>query len=162
MFQLRLENIRLFRNHRNIHFRGSVHESVDESAFVAGTVKRVDIPIHHYQFLKGEAFQREKQLQYLAIYERNFARYPNQARAHRDIASISYTFLKDYRKAVHHYTESLRLNPNNVKSYVGLAASLLALGEREKALTVIRAGLRCFPENPELQRFEATVPSFPQ
>ena len=142
--------IRLFRNMNEVYFEGAVHESVDNSIKKLGEVKKTDLKIHHYQFEKGMDVQREKQLQYLKIYEKNIDNYPNKARAYRDIGMIYYTFANNYEKAVESFKKSLELSQNNVKTYVGLSLSLIKLNRLEEARKYIELGLNIYSQNQQL------------
>lgn len=144
--------LRMFRNNLGIKFQGAVHESIDDSAKEAGVVKKSEVIIHHYQFLKGDEVQQEKQLKYLEIYEKNIDKYPNKARAYRDMGIICYQFLKDYSRAIRYFTKSLALNSSNVKTYVGLAACYIALRKYGEAASIIDVGLKLFPKDPTLRR----------
>ena len=140
--------IRLFQNHKNIRFAGAVHESVDATATAQGRILKTNIPLHHYQFLKGTTTQ--KQLKYLEIYERNITTYPNQARAHRDLGILYYNYKHDYPKAATHFEQSLALNPHNIKTYVGLTLCLLKLNRHEQAQHALTQALHRFPQDATL------------
>ncbi len=143
--------IRLFRNAAEIRFEGAVHESVDSSINKLGEVLKTDLGIHHYQFAKGEEALRGKQLQYLKIYEENIDTCPNKARAYRDMGIIYYNFVGDYLKAIEAFKKSLKINCNNVKTYVGLGLSFLKLQQVDDAKKVFIIGLAQFPENKQLK-----------
>ena len=143
--------IRLFRNTPEIKFEGAVHESVDKSIKEFGEVLKTGVKIHHYQFAKGSEVQRNKQLKYLRIYEKNLASYPNKARAYRDIGIIYYNFVGDYVKAVEAFKKSLEINSNNLKTYVGMGLSFLKMNHYDDAKNVFGVGLTVFPGNHHLK-----------
>ena len=143
--------IRLFRNHRGIVFDGAVHESVDASCKDKGKVEQIPVWIHHYQFARGLEHLKEKQLQYLHIYEKNIATYPDQARAYRDMASIYYTYTPHYEKAREYFEKSLALNNKNKKTYVGLGLCYLKLGGIERARKIFEQALHLFPHDQQLR-----------
>lgn len=142
--------IRLFRNGLNIHFAGAVHESVDASCMEQGKVLKTDIWLHHYQFERGDAFIKKKQLQYLSIYENTIDDYPNKARAYRDIASIYYTYLQDYATAASYFQKSLSLNDHHPKTYVGLVLCSVQQHKIQHARALLEQALTFFPHHAQL------------
>lgn len=143
--------VRLFRNLPDIRFEGVVHESVDNSIKALGETLKSDAVIHHYQFAKGDEVIRAKQLQYLTIYEKNLAEYPNKARAYRDIGIIYYNYVGDYVKAIDAFRKSLSINPRNLKTYVGMGLCFLRLKNFRDAKQVFSVGLTVFPDNHYLK-----------
>ncbi len=142
--------IRLFRSGHGIHFEGAVHESVDASCKQQGEIMKTELWLHHYQFERGIEFVKQKQLHYLGIYEKNLASYPDQARAHRDIASIYYTYCSDYEKARYYFEKSLALNDTHKKTYVGLGLCYLQQQRFHDALQIFTRALVLFPPDEQL------------
>jgi len=59
---------RLFRNDKRIKFIYPVHETVIESIkYIDGNIKRTNIPIHHYEILKGKDFNNKKYNYYIKL-----------------------------------------------------------------------------------------------
>jgi glycosyltransferase involved in cell wall biosynthesis len=64
---------RLFKNTKNIYFKGAVHEDVMPSILEWGqsepekTVVQCDIPIHHFNFLKSKTYVQDKQKLYFDL-----------------------------------------------------------------------------------------------
>ncbi|MEK6840246.1 MAG: glycosyltransferase [Nanoarchaeota archaeon] len=149
--------VRLFRNHKNVHFVGAVHESVDASCTAAGNIMKTDLWIHHYQFERGTEALRAKQLHYLKIYLNHLDTYVNKARAYRDIASIYYTHTIQYDKAIEFFTKSLALNNKNKKTYLGLGLSYLKLNKHSDAYHVFEDALRVFPHDTQLLHLKQMI-----
>ncbi|MBI1973119.1 glycosyltransferase [Candidatus Woesearchaeota archaeon] len=146
--------IRLFRNNKGIKFANPVHESVDASISDKTKIQRTAIPIHHYQFEKGERVHRAKQLQYLKIYEDKLDEFENKAKVYRDMGIIHYNFKQDYPKAIHYFKKSLLLNPNNIKTYMGLAVTYIKNKQLEEAHTIIQEAEKLQPYNPDVQKLK--------
>ena len=142
--------IRLFRNHKGIVFEGPVHETVRKKTEEVGKIKLAEVPIHHYQFSKGEDFHKKKQINYMHIYEDNLKLHPNKAKVYSDIAIIASEFKKDYSKAEEYFNKSLDLDKHNIKTYRGLAQVQLKKNNLQKALKTTEEGLIRFPKNPFL------------
>ncbi len=149
--------IRLFRNKRGVQFANPVHESVDASIKDKEKIMRTMIPIHHYQFEKGERVHKAKQLQYLKIYEDKIDEFENKAKVYRDMAIIHYNFKEDYPKAIQFYKKSLLLNPNNIKTYIGLAVAYIKNKQVEEAAQVIREAEKINPQNSEVLKIKQYV-----
>ena len=142
--------IRLFRNHLDIYFEGAVHETVEYRLAAVGAVVKTDIPIHHYQFEKGEDVLREKQLHYLALHEQHLSTYPNQAKAYRDMGSTYYSYTDNTTKALQYFEQSLALK-QHPKTYVGLVLCLVKLRRFATAQEKLREGLHSFPDDVTLR-----------
>lgn len=147
--------IRLFRNNKGIHFTNPVHESVDASILDKERIRQTVIPIHHYQFEKGERIHRVKQLKYLKIYEEKAHEFENKAKVYRDMATINYNFKQDYETAIHLYRKSLLLNPNNITTYLGLAVAYLKNKQFEEAWKILQEAERIGIGNADVQKIKA-------
>ena len=142
--------IRLFRNTKEIKFSSPVHESVDASIKDKKRIQQTAIVIHHYQFEKGERVHKAKQLQYLKIYEEKIDQFENKAKVYRDMGIIHYNFKEDYPKAIQYYKKSLLLNPNNIKTYLGLAIAYMKNKQIEEAAKTVEEAEKIDPYNQEI------------
>ena len=93
--------------------------------------ERLAITAVYYQNVTGE---REKALQ---TYLKEVESYPREHRAHLHLG-VAYIELGQWEKAEEAYREDLRLAPDNVGPYGGLASSLLALQRFDQARQVLR------------------------
>ena len=141
--------VRLFKNDKDFRFVGPVHEYIEDSILEKGPIGITNIPIHHYQELKGPDFFRKKQLDYLKIYEENLASYPNKARAYRHLGNLYYTFLQDYDKAVEYFYKSIELKQDD-RSYLGLGWCYLKQNKLSEAEEAFKKGLEVNRRNPTL------------
>jgi len=125
--------IRLFRNNRKIRFEGAIHEVVDESVR-ASQRKLLDIPIHHHWEDK-DVFR--KQMQYLAIAERELGKHPT-GRLHAIAAAIHYNFKKDYKEALRHFQAAADKGYKKNTMLENAAECYLQLGEYSRAYALYR------------------------
>ena len=149
--------VRLFRNNKDIHFVNPVHESVDASIKDKGKIMQTMISIHHYQFAKGERIHKVKQLNYLKIYEDKIDAFENKAKVYRDMGIIYYNFKEDYPKAIQYYKISLLLNPNNLKTYLGLAIAYIKNKQLTEASETIKEAEKLQPQNKDVQRLKQYI-----
>ncbi len=140
----------LFRNHLHIQYEGAVHESVRTSCERVGKIVHAPLSIHHYQFEKGLAVQKEKQIHYLHIYENNIDTFANKEKAYRDIASIYFSFKKDYTTALHYFTKAFALNTKNITTFIGMSLCYYHLHDLATAQKIVAEGLILFPNNTHL------------
>ena len=149
--------IRLFRNNKEIKFSNPVHESVDVSVKDKSRIQKTVIPIHHYQFEKGERVHKAKQLSYLKIYEEKIDEFENKAKVYRDMGIIHYNFKEDYPKAIQYYKKSLLLNPNNIKTYLGLTIAYMKNKQIEEAEKVVEEAEKIEPYNQEIIKLKQYI-----
>ncbi len=149
--------IRLFRNNKGIKFTNPVHESVDAAIKDKKRIQKTAVQIHHYQFEKGERIHKAKQLSYLKIYEDKIDEFENKAKVFRDMAIINYNFKEDYPTAIQHYKKSLLLNPNNIKTYLGLAIAYIKNKQLEEATAVVHEAEKVQPQNQDVLRLKQYI-----
>jgi glycosyltransferase involved in cell wall biosynthesis len=149
--------IRLFRNNRGIEFANPVHESVDASIKDKARIKKTDLIIHHYQFEKGAEKQKEKQLQYLVIYEEKKEKFSNKAKLYRDMGIIYANFKQEYEKAISCFKKSLESNQDNIKTYAGLLLCYALTKQKHEAEKIIEVCQKRFPASKEIPQFKQIV-----
>ncbi len=149
--------IRLFRNHKSMYFSNPVHESVDDSLKDKTRIKKTDVFIHHYQFEKGAGNQREKQLQYLKMYEEKKEKFSNKAKLYRDMGIIYANFKQEYEKAISCFKTSLEYNPGNLKTYAGLLLCYIATKQKQEAEKLIKICEKRFPAAKEIPQFKQLI-----
>ncbi|HLD16071.1 MAG TPA: glycosyltransferase [Candidatus Nanoarchaeia archaeon] len=133
--------VRLFKKDPDFRFVGNVHEYIEESIEKKGKIFRTNIPIHHYQELKGADFFKKKQLDYLELYEKDIESYPNKVRAYRHMGNIYYTYKKDYDKAIENFNKALNINPNDPRAYLGLGWCYMAKKDSKMAVNAFKKAL---------------------
>ncbi|MBT5023296.1 glycosyltransferase [Candidatus Woesearchaeota archaeon] len=141
---------RLFKNNKGFVFRRKVHENVDESIFEKkGKIKVTELPIHHFQYERGEEFVKQKQLEYFKICE-NILKERADFKAHFDMGIILLSHKKEFEKASEHFKKSIKLNPNYLLSYLKLGLAYEKLNMPESALEIYKRALSIEKNNLNL------------
>ncbi|MBI2574328.1 glycosyltransferase [Candidatus Woesearchaeota archaeon] len=138
---------RMFRTGKGINFEGFVHETIDASlAKIKARIGMSEVPIYHYQELKGADVFREKQLKYAELLEKGLNKYTDKAKTYHHIGIAYYRFRDDYEKAISCFEKSIQLNNRNAFVHNDLAASYAQTGEYKKALDSFGESLKIRPE----------------
>ncbi len=138
---------RMFRTGKGINFEGFVHETIDASlARIKARIGMSDVPVYHFQELKGADVFREKQLKYAELLEKGLNRYPDKAKAYHHIGIACYRFRDDYEKAISCFEKSIQLNNRNAFVHNDLAAAYVQVGEYKKSLDSFGESLKIRPE----------------
>lgn len=66
---------------------------------------------------------------------------PSHAAVHLELGNVAYA-LDEHQNAVHHYTQTLRINPRLAESYMGRGFALLSLGFKQRAQVDFRQATR--------------------
>jgi len=130
--------IRLFKNVKGIHFDFCVHETVREKVLQVGKkIKELDVPIHHYQELKGIEDVEKKQEFYFRLSLNNIKKYPHYAKSYNDVAIFYSAYKNDQEKALEYSKKAVELEPNKIEYVLNLSYRLRDLeryGEATKVL----------------------------
>jgi len=79
----------LFPHDRKIVFTGRVHESVLPAVQAEGlAVETLDIPVHHYGYVRSEGINEARQVRYRQLVERKFADDPTDPAAQLELATV--------------------------------------------------------------------------
>jgi glycosyltransferase involved in cell wall biosynthesis len=98
---------RLFRNHKDIHYSGRVHEVIDLSLEGLNTTT-LEIPIHHHMDDDPTKPRRDRQLNYLRIIEKELQNRPD-GRLYASAATVYMYTLNDYATAIRYFQRALDL-----------------------------------------------------
>ena len=71
---------------------------------------------------------------------------------YRDIGIIYHSFKQEYDKAITAFKKSLEINPNNVKTYVGLTLALLKKENFAEAETIAEKAQSIDHENQQIKQ----------
>ena len=74
---------------------------------------------------------------------------PDYADAYHNLANI-YQHVGSFKDAITNYETALSLNPMLFESYYNLAVAYINIDEPDKAITLIREGMKTWPDNPDL------------
>lgn len=143
-----IEIIRLFRNKKDFLFTSIVHERMNESIEKAnGKIARTDIPVHHYQHIKGDEELKRKQLKFLDLFEKKVKEYPGDPKLYHDMALILFNFKKDVEAAEKAFKKAVEIKPDYFEALFSLATLYLKKGEKEKAIEFYKKTIRVNPEH---------------
>ncbi|MBT7903147.1 glycosyltransferase [Candidatus Woesearchaeota archaeon] len=133
---------RLFKNKQEIVFRSKVHESVDDSIFEKkGKIKLTEIPIHHFQYERGEEYVKQKQLNYFDICKEMVKTRKQDFKVWFDMGVISANYRNSPTDSEKFFKQSLELNPHYLLSYLQLATVLEKQNKLEAAITIYKKAL---------------------
>ena len=113
--------VRLFPNNKQIHFQGTVHESVDRSIQeLGGKILPAEIIIHHYGEEKGAAINQDKINTYFQLCQKKVQDEPQNPRAHYELG-VLYKELKQFALSEAELHKSLSLDPQPITTLLELA-----------------------------------------
>ena len=150
-----LPSMRMFRNHREYHYQGIVHNQL---VFPAGTsVLRTPVRIDHYGYTTSLAAKRGKYERTERLLQKELQANPDDAFAHFNMAQILRSGKREKvhaRQVVHHARRAIELIsklPTNhihvlLMAYHQLASASLQLEEYETAFLACRAALALKPD----------------
>ena len=104
---------RLFRNDKQIKFHYPVHETVINSIKkINGKLKQTNIPIHHFEILKGKDFNNKKYNYYIKLLKNKVRMYP-KAKFYFELAVELEK--SNNGEAKKYFDKSIELNPDYKK-----------------------------------------------
>lgn len=143
-----VEIIRFFRNRKGIRFTSIVHERLNDSVKELGLkAARTDVPIHHYQFLKGEDVMKKKQLAFLRLFEKKVKDYPNDAKMRHDMGVIYYNYENDEKKAIECFEKAIELKKDYTDPIFSLAAIYARKKDNARAKEMYNNALKIMPKH---------------
>jgi len=127
--------LRLFKNIKEIRYKGAVHESVTESLQGKGKIIETEIPIHHYSKL-DKAKAKEKEIYYEELGEK-------KVKEKRDFHSYfelgrQYVANKKFEEAIDAFEKSISLRRDYFESWFMLGSVYLLKEELDNALSKLR------------------------
>ncbi|MBU90282.1 hypothetical protein CMO94_01970 [Candidatus Woesearchaeota archaeon] len=101
---------RLFRNDKRIRFIYPIHETVIESIKnINGKIKQTNMPIHHFEILKGKNFIDKKSKYYIKLLKNKTKLYP-KAKFYFELV-LELKNLNKHKEAKKYFNKSIELNP---------------------------------------------------
>lgn len=101
---------RLFRNDKRIKFIYPLHETVIESIKkIKGKIKSTNIPIHHYEILRGKDFINKKSKYYIKLLKTKVKNFP-KAKFYFELA-LHLENLDKFEEAENYFKKAIELNP---------------------------------------------------
>ncbi|RJP17808.1 MAG: glycosyltransferase [Candidatus Abyssobacteria bacterium SURF_5] len=139
--------VRLFRNLPQIRFEGRVHELVEPSIRrVGGKIEPLDVPVHHFGYLKPEALMRAKLARMRRLAEIKCKESPNDYKAHYELGVIE-ARLGMMEDANFSFEKSLRLEDGFAPAHYDLGVVLLSAGRLREAAEEFEAASQLDPKN---------------
>lgn len=140
---------RLFRRDPNIKFSSDVHEQVDPSILKLGKkILHSDLVVHHLRELKK--IERDKQLNYLGLYEQKLKEEPNDIDTNLGLAIIYQNQLHNHEKAIHHFLKVLELNPKRIEALINLSNLFTELKRLEDSKKILDQALKYYPNDTSI------------
>ena len=142
-----VQTIRLFRNNKGYYYSDAVHETIDSSLqkFKA-RIGLTDIPIHHYEILKGKEELKRKQLSYMEYSRKRLEANPRDVKAMCDIALGLYRYQNDPESAIPYLLKARETDPSYPRSYIILGEILIIGKKFEEAVPLYEKLLEVEPE----------------
>lgn len=125
---------RIFKNNIGLQFEGVVHETLDKSMQKLGLkFLQTDIPIHHYQHLKGETVAKEKKQKYEKLLEEKQKQDPTDIKTLHDLA-ITHLQKSDYPSAFSYFRKIYDLDQELLEPYLGMGLIWAKRGDYKRAI----------------------------
>lgn len=141
--------VRLFRNKKDILFKGAVHELVEDSLRDSNLkVFPINLPIHHFRESKGVEVQNKKSSLYRELGLKKVGSNPNDHCGHLELA-LSYRVKKDYEKALSHLQKALEIKVDFPEARCELGLLYNDLKQFEKAQECFDWCVHFFPNYAE-------------
>ena len=135
--------IRLFRRSKEIYFQFYVHEMVDNTILKANKkIESLNVPIYHYQELKGVDYVDNKQQSYKSLLTKNINDYPEEAIHYNHLAVLCNTYKKDIKKAIEYVQKAIELEPKNIEYQLHLSCLLNEIGEYNKSIECLKEAIQ--------------------
>lgn len=122
---------RLFRNHCGIHYRGRVHEVIDET-LPQGRSRHLELPIHHHMDEDPAKMQVQRQLNYLRIIEQDLEN-ETDGRLWTAAGSICLYYANDLDRAIRYLQRAVALDYKANENREFIAEARYRLGDLEQA-----------------------------
>lgn len=137
-----LDVTRLFKNDKEIFFSGKVHETIHDSLKRLGRKpKRVDVLIHHYEFLKPEGDVDKKKTSYYDLLKKKLEENPKDGNTHHLMGVYLRDAEQDISGALKHFQEAILYNRKCKEAYNDLAILLFQMGKVQEGIKVLHADI---------------------
>lgn len=142
--------VRLFPNHRGLHFQGKVHELVEHSIKLNPeiTVARTDIRIHHFGHTAAVRGKKNKSPLYHALGRDKTTAAPQDWKNFYELG-VECNCSGRLHEAAQALVRSIELNPNYLPSWTNLGYVFCELGEFEAALDALLHAIKLAPRSAE-------------
>ena len=133
---------RLFRNQEDVFFSGKVHETIHDSLRKLNKKpKRVDLLIHHYEFLKDRKEVDDKKISYYELLKKKIEENPKDAYSHHLLGIYLRDIKKDVSGSLKCFQNAIVCNRKCKEAYNDLAILLFQLGQVEEGIKVLHVDI---------------------
>ncbi|MFW5980295.1 MAG: glycosyltransferase [Halanaerobiales bacterium] len=149
-------NIRLFRNKKEYYFKGKIHEQIKASILKNNPEESIvnsNLEIYHTGYRIDLPNRREKTLRNIRILKKELSAKENDSFLNFNLAKSYYVLgmyqlsQKYYQKALDNIKQGCEFTPALYRNY---AACLLASGEYNQALKLLKKGILDYQDYPDL------------
>ncbi len=134
---------RLFRRSKDTYYKFYVHEIVEYSIIKSNKkIEILDVPIHHYQELKGLDHVQKKQQYYMLLLAKNISDYPEYAVNYDHMAVMYHTYEKNIQKAVDYVKKAIGLEPMNIDYRLHLSCLLNEVGDYGQSMDCLKEAIK--------------------
>lgn len=152
-------NPRLFKNNRNIHYEGQIHNQL---VYVSDEINVIeeDVKIHHYGYLNERMILRKKADRNIPILEEQINRNPKDGFAYFNLGTEYYS-LGNYNKVLEYYYKSYEQFDCNLgyspRLIIRMALVNYELKNFDEALKFIDIGIKYFEDYTDLYFVRALI-----
>lgn len=140
--------VRLFKNLKDVHFEGEVHECVEASfRRMDKKIGTTDVPVHHFQELKGLEIIRQKQLKYLKLCLDKIRNFPGSAETYYEIGKVYNRYENQLQESIKNLKKALDLEPEHLNAHFELAEVYRKVGRYSEAIEEYKNTLKIDPRN---------------
>jgi glycosyltransferase involved in cell wall biosynthesis len=140
--------IRLFQNSPEIYFEGEVHECVEASLRRNHkSIGSTEVPVHHFQELKGLEVIKQKQLRYLKLCLEKIKNHPDNADTYYEIGKVYNRYENKLQESLENLQKAINLNPGHELAHYELAEVYRKTGRYSEAIEEYKTTLRISPRN---------------
>jgi glycosyltransferase involved in cell wall biosynthesis len=137
---------RLFRNGKNIHFQGAVHEVIDRS-LEGLNYSELEVVLHHHMDDNPDKPRKDRQLNYLRMIEKALAKGAN-GRLAESAGAVHMYYTGDFPAAIRYFRQAVENGYHAERNTENLAEAHYRMGDFDQARTVYsqlyRGGYRSF------------------
>ena len=133
------ENVRLFRNHKQIRFAGRVHESVGPSLLKQKRgIASANFVIYHFGLALSAEERAAKNRFYRELGRQKILETPNDAQAHLELGILELDSFANLDQALHLFSRACRLNPRLAPAWFFHGLALLRKEQFAEALCCLQ------------------------
>jgi glycosyltransferase involved in cell wall biosynthesis len=149
--------IRLFPNLPGVRYSYPVHESLMPTLRrMKMNIKFLDIPVHHFGFLRDNQAIKSKLISYQALGLKKITLFPGFYLGYFELGNLS-LIENNLSEAAKLFSICIKLNPGFIPGHYQLGRLFMKLGEYEKAETTILKALKKYPGQENLNCLLAEI-----